>query len=267
MRYLFDEWASIESVIKKSKRILLLLDYDGTLTPIAPTPSEAILDGELKKTLVSLAHKERYTIGIISGRSLRDVKRLLKIKGIYYAGNHGLEIEGERVKFIHPDFLRFEPYIREINKMLQAITHGIKGIILENKGMTLSLHYRLVDKRWVSKVKRAFHKVCAPYEKKGKVKLISGKKVLEVRPAIGWDKGMALRKIEKLSSATSSGGVTCYIGDDKTDEDAFNVLKGRGISIFVGKAGVSSVSSAQYYLKDTEEVAEFLERVNILAGN
>lgn len=261
MRYLFSEWANIESSIKKSKRFLLLLDYDGTLTPIAPTPGEAFLDDKLKKRLAALARKEKYTIGIISGRSLNEVKNLLKIKGIYYAGNHGLEIEAGNVKFIHPDFLRYQPYIKEVNDELSAITRGIKGIVLEDKGMTLSLHYRLVEKKWVPKIKKAFDQVCAPYQKRGKIKVTLGKKVLEVRPAIGWDKGKALRKIEQLSNA-ASGDLTCYIGDDQTDFDAFNALKSRGISIFVGK---DPLSPAQYYLKDTEEVAEFLEKVNNLS--
>ncbi len=240
---------------------MLLLDYDGTLTPIAPTPGEALLDDNLKKRLTSLARKDKYTIGIISGRSLSEVKNLLKIKGAYYAGNHGLEIEMESVKFIHPDFLRYQPYIKEVNGELSAITRGIKGVVLEDKGMTLSLHYRLVDKKWVSKIKKAFDQVCAPYQKRGKIKVTSGKKVLEVRPAIAWDKGKALCKIEQLSGAAAED-LTCYIGDDQTDFDAFNVLKKRGISIFVGK---DPLSSAQYYLKDTKEVAEFLERVNNLS--
>jgi trehalose-phosphatase len=237
-----------------------LLDYDGTLTPIAPTPAEAILERALREILISLSRKDKYTVGIISGRSLREVKRLLKIKGIYYAGNHGLEIEGSGIKFIHPDFLRFKPYIREINEALSAVTRGIKGIVLEDKAMTLSLHYRLVDKKWVSKIIRAFNAICMPYERKGKVKLTSGKKVLEVRPAIGWDKGKAVKKIKQLARFASES-LICYIGDDKTDEDAFNVLRTKDISIFVGKA---TSSAARYYLKDTEEVAEFLERVNTL---
>lgn len=261
MRHLFDEWTNIESGIKKSRHLLLLLDYDGTLTPIAPTPGEALLDDKLKKRLASLARKEKYTIGIISGRSLNEVKNLFKIKGVYYAGNHGLEIEAGNVKFIHPDFSRYQPYIKEVNDQLNAITRGIKGVVLEDKGMTLSLHYRLVEKKWVSKIKKAFNQVCAPYQKKGKIKVTLGKKVLEVRPAIEWDKGKALCKIEQLSGV-ASGDLTCYIGDDQTDFDAFNVLRSRGISIFVGK---DSLSSAQYYLKDTKEVAEFLERVNNLS--
>ncbi len=257
MRYLFDEWANIESAIKKSKRVLLLLDYDGTLTPIAPTPGDAVIDSEIRKILISIAGKDKYAVGIISGRSLREIKDLLKIKGICYAGNHGLEIEAGKVKFVHPDFLQFEPCIREISEMLRAISKGIKGVVLEDKGMTLSFHYRLVDRKWVPKLKRAFSKVCGPYEKKGKIKLTTGKKVLEVRPAISWDKGKAVQKIEQLTDSTSAS-LTFYFGDDKTDEDAFAVLKKRGVSVFVGK---TNSSSACYYLRDTGEVKEFLERL------
>ena len=258
MRYLFDHWTVIESAIKKSKSILLLLDYDGTLTPIAPTPAAAVLDHRVRKILASIAYRDKYSVGIISGRSLSEVKRLVKVKGIYYAGNHGLEIEGAGVNFVHPDFLCFQSWIREIHQMLRAITRGIKGVVLEDKGMTLSLHYRLVDKKWVAKLKMAFNRLCAPYQKEGKVKLTSGKKVLEVRPAIAWDKGEALKKIKQFTPP-ASGGLTFYIGDDKTDEDAFKVIKGKDISILVGKI---SGSSARYYLKDTKEVGEFLERVN-----
>lgn len=258
MRYLFDHWTVIASAIEKSKSILLLLDYDGTLTPIAPTPAAAVLDNRVKKTLASIARKDKYSIGIISGRSLSEVKRLVRIKGIYYAGNHGLEIEGEGVNFVHPDFLRFQPGIKEIHQMLRAITRGIKGVVLEDKGLTLSLHYRLVDKKWLPGLKRAFNELCLPYQKRDRVKLTSGKKVLEVRPAIAWGKGEALKKIKQLTQPTS-GDLTLYIGDDKTDEGAFKVIKGRDISILVGKI---SRSSARYYLKDTKEVEEFLERID-----
>jgi len=253
MRHLFIFWKEIKKVIKGKKKILLLLDYDGTLTPIVSRPSDAILGSQMRKSLVHLSRAEKFDIGIVSGRRLSEVRGLVKVKGIYYAGNHGLEIKGPNIQFLHPNYIRFKPYIKKIKQELKNKLGDIRGILIEDKDITLSLHYRLVNQKDIRKIKNVFKKLTLPYLRNKKIKITEGKKVLEVRPPINWDKGKALGLIERLTKKTPSS-LTIYIGDDQTDEDAFRVLKKKGISIFVGKP--KRKSHARYYLKDTGEVIQ-----------
>lgn len=257
MKYLFDDWKNIRSLIETSAQVLLALDYDGTLTPIVKRPQDAILDNHTRQILASLSKKGKFSVAIISGRKLKEVQELVKIKDIYFAGNHGFEIKGPNVEFIHPVYFYFKPYIEEIKKAFLEKTKDINGVLIEDKGITLSLHYRLVDEKNIKRVKDIFEKACLPYLKRGKIRIISGKKVLEIRPPIVWDKGKALKTIEDITKK-SNNTLTIYIGDDKTDEDVFSAIKNKGISIF---AGQPKNSGAKYFLNNTFEVKKFLERL------
>ena len=99
MDYIFSQWDKIVVAIKKAEHVLLVLDYDGTLTPIVENPERAELDENTKSQLQSLAQAPYFTIGIISGRSLFDIKKRVALENISYAGNHGLEIEMPNMKF------------------------------------------------------------------------------------------------------------------------------------------------------------------------
>lgn len=259
MKYLFSEWERIERLIEKSPRILLLADYDGTLTPIVSRPKEAVLDKSLRKILKTLSkNKEKFYIGIISGRKLDDVKRKVRLDNIYYAGNHGLEIEGPGISFLHPSCRRFKPYLIRIKNELLSKTKGIKGAIVEYKAGSISLHYRLVKKGYIKRLRAIFNDVCAPYIKRGRIKISSGKKVWEIRLPIHWNKANAVDKILKVLKKRAEV-FPIYLGDDKTDEDAFSFLKKRkALTIFVGKM---KKSSARYYLKSPHQVKEFLIRL------
>ncbi len=254
MRYLFDDWRKIEGIIRKSPRILLLTDYDGTLTPIVSRPKEAILSNLIRNILRSLLGKRKFFIGIVSGRRLVDVKRLVRLKNIYYVGGHGLEIYGPKIRFVHPSLKRFKPYLDAIKKELVSKITPIKGAIVEYKAGSISLHYRLVRKSNVKRLRAIFRKACAPYVKRGKIRLLSGKKIWEARVGFNWNKGSAVGKISNLLGGKKA--LTIYLGDDKTDEDAFSFLKRkRSLTIFVGK---KRKTKAKYYLKSPLEVKRFL---------
>lgn len=95
LKYLFDSWQRVKGCIIKSDIVLILCDYDGTLTPIVSKSELATLSKKMKGILCLFSDHKRYKLGIISGRALEDVKNLVRIEGIYYAGNHGFEIEGQ----------------------------------------------------------------------------------------------------------------------------------------------------------------------------
>ncbi|MDY6985439.1 MAG: trehalose-phosphatase [Candidatus Thermoplasmatota archaeon] len=222
----------------------VFLDYDGTLTPIVESPEEATLSESMRMILKALSTRCR--IGIISGRELKDVKRMVGVEGICYAGSHGLEMECDGLnKAIE------QPDLKDIEAELKRTLGSVKGILFERKRFSIAVHYRMVDKD-AGKVKKGVKEVARNHPE---LKLSSGKKVLELMPRVDWDKGKALRGfIEKLW-INGSKVVPIYIGDDRTDEDAFRAIKGWGISILVG----SRKTAADYTLKDTSEVEIFLK--------
>lgn len=257
MKYLFDCWKEIENFLF-GKEILLLLDYDGTLTEIVSRPELAILSEDMRNLIKKLSQK--FTIGIISGRSLEDVTNLVKVSGIYYAGNHGFEISGPpKLKLKKPEAEKIQPLIQKLCEKLEEKLGDIRGALVENKGLSASLHYRLVSKEDFENLKRIFENEVRHYISQGSIKVTRGKKVFEIRPNIEWDKGKAVKWL--ISALKKENSAKIYIGDDETDEDAFLALKEeKGITILVSAEKIKK-SNAEYFLKDVEEVEEFLERL------
>ena len=254
MDYLFDRIEKILARLKIAKCVFFFFDYDGTLTPIVSHPEKAILSEETKAFLLALKKNPKFLLAIVSGRSLRDIRRLVGLKKIYYIGNHGLEIFTPKngTKQLVPKEV-FHELVR-IRNRLNSQMKDIEGVIIEDKGSILTIHYRNVDPRQVPPVLMALKQ-----EIKGSktpLCLGFGKMVFEIRPQSTANKGTAV--LELLNQVYQDGVLPLYIGDDQTDEDAFRVLNRRGITIFVGLSGNSS---AQYYVNDLFEVYQFLKMV------
>jgi trehalose 6-phosphate phosphatase len=260
MQYLFDEWDDISHRLNSADHVLFLSDYDGTLTSIVDRPELAILSSNIRKLLQKLVKNRRYTVGIISGRALFDLKSKIDLDGVIYAGNHGLEIEGFGSSFLEPIAEEMRPFLSMLNKALSATLRGIKGVFVENKGLTLSVHYRMVKGAEERKVQDALEKITDPLHVTGQIKVTHGKKVYEIRPPVDWNKGKAVAWLmAKLREDIGKTQVMpIYLGDDLTDEDAFKLInRDDGISVFVGDE--DSTSEARYFLKSPEEVSEFLK--------
>ncbi|MFC2073141.1 trehalose-phosphatase [Chloroflexota bacterium] len=262
MQHLFEAWESFASDVRVASHILLLSDYDGTLTPIVRRPEEAILSPEVREKLRALAKKPAFSLGIISGRSLSEVKTLVELAGIYYAGNHGLEIEGPGLEFIQPAVKASQPKIQDLFRQLSSRLGSIEGVIVEDKGLSLSVHYRLVKESEEEVVGEIFHQITSSQFAEGKIRVTSGKKVWEVRPPVDWHKGKAVEIIRKeiKTLLELEELLTIYLGDDTTDEDAFRIIhRPQGWSIFVGKENPSS--KADFFLNSVSEVETFLSRL------
>ena len=261
MEHLFSTWSSILRQLGKARHILLLSDYDGTLTPIVERPELALLPDDVRRLLERLVHQRHMRIGIVSGRALSDLKSRVGVEGLVYAGNHGLEIEGPGVAFVSPLAAELRPVLRVIHFVLSRALSTVRGVLVEDKGLSLSVHYRMVDPGRAQDVEDIVKKTVGPAQATGKVKLTSGKKVHEIRPAVDWNKGKAVKMLMKRygKGGRQSGLVPIYLGDDVTDEDAFKVIEtyGDGISVFVGQP--NGQSAARYYLKSPKEVSRFLE--------
>ncbi|KAI3792340.1 hypothetical protein L2E82_06217 [Cichorium intybus] len=259
----------------KDKKIVIFLDYDGTLSPIVDDPDRAFMSPDMYSAVKGVA--EYFPTAIISGRSRDKVYELVGLAELYYAGSHGMDImfpvqdtlsihqnsyirstdkQGKEVNLFQPA-REFIPMIDEVFKTLVEVTKDIKGAKVENHKFCTSVHYRNVDeKSWLT-VAQCVHDVLKDYPR---LRLTHGRKVLEVRPVIDWDKGRAVEfLLETLGLSNSDDVLPIYIGDDRTDEDAFKVLRegNRGYGILVSSA--PKESKAFLSLRDTLEVSEFLK--------
>jgi trehalose-phosphatase len=262
LQHLFSVWQEFSKRLKTASLVLLLCDYDGTLTPIVDSPDLANLSEKTRQMLQALARQSHFTIGIISGRALADLRQKVGVSNIIYAGNHGLEIEGPGVSLVMPLAAEMRPVLRLINQVLNKALAPIRGVQVEDKGLTISVHYRMVEESKSEEVTNTFERVIATARSLGKVRITSGTKVYEVRPAVEWDKGEAIALlIERFGKTkTKKELLPIYLGDDQTDEDGFKVIeKHDGISVFVGEE--TGNSAARYYLKSPAEVEQFLERL------
>jgi len=243
----------VEEIAGGSGRVALFLDYDGTLTPIVSQPEDAWLSDSMRQTLRELAARAP-VVAILSGRDLDDVRRHVNIDSIVYAGSHGFDIAG-------PRGLRRQMATESLStldlaeKELHEALDGISGARVERKRFSIAAHYRNVNENDVPKVEQAVSEVAT---RDPTLRRINGKKVYELLPDVAWDKGKAaLWLLETLGLESRSGGIRpIYIGDDRTDEDAFRALEQRGIGILVSEQ--SQPTAARYSLRDPAELERLL---------
>lgn len=257
MKYLMDFLDDVRARLDKLKTALLL-DYDGTLTPIVNTPDEALLNEDMRSVLNKLRDNSNFIVAIFSGRSLLDVRSKVEVDGICYTGNHGMEIEFQGMIYIHPEAKKMVNIIQNVCSKLEPLLKDIEGTIIEDKGLTASVHYRMTPPKEIPTVKRIVESTIEPYVENGNIKLTHGKMVLEIRPNIQWDKGKAVEWVlSSIGADESKKYFPIYIGDDRTDEDAFRVLRNRGITILVSPK--IKKTTAEYLLYNVEEVKIFLD--------
>jgi len=237
------------------RRILVFLDYDGTLTPIVDRPEQAHLPAETRSVLAELAR--RHAVAIVSGRDRADVARLVGLDGLHYAGSHGFDISGpEGRSWEHPEARAALASLDAAERELRQAARDIEGAIVERKRFAVAVHYRLAPADRVALLDRAVAEAQARHPD---LKRSHGKKVFELRPAIAWDKGEAVSWLIQALELEGKDFLPLYVGDDLTDEDAFKALKGHGIGIIVDPP--RRASAADYRLASPDEVTEFLRRL------
>jgi trehalose 6-phosphate phosphatase len=188
---------------------------------------------------------------VVSGRDLADLVPRVGVDGIAYAGNHGLEIAGPGYQFRDPGAVERMGELAGVVGELAAELAAVAGAWVQDKGLSASVHYRQVSPELVPAVREAVERVVGPYL--GRFVLRAGKMVVEVRPAVDWHKGRAVRWLaDRLG-----GGVAIFLGDDQTDEDAFAALPD-GVTVLVGP---DRPTAARYRVESPDEVARFLRWV------
>lgn len=240
--------------LKGRENIFLFLDYDGTIVPIKKAPKLAKLHPKRRELLEKISRK--IPVAVVSGRSLQNIKNILKIKGIPLIGNHGLEIFHQGKVWIHPQALKIKGFLKKrLREIKERIGH-FKGVILEDKRLSGSIHYRLLKPQFHETLKSIVEEEVV--KSGGKLKIREGKKVIEIRPHIDWDKGKAIKKLSSLMNLKGNL-LKIYIGDDETDEDAFRIFEEKDITVLVGR---KKGSLAKFRLNNTEEVWGFLKKIS-----
>lgn len=231
------------------RRVLLCLDYDGTLVPIASRPDRAAFDDTGRRLLSTFAR--RVPVAVVSGRSLASLRTLVGVPALVYVGNHGLEISGPRVRHDAPVSSAWRG---DLHRLLASIKRDAPpGAVLEDKGMTASVHYRLVAastrRRWLPGLRARLRAAAG----QGRLRVVRGKAVIELRPPVDWNKGAAVRWL--LSRPALAGRTPVYLGDDTTDEDAFLAVRRDGVGVLVGRP---RRSAARYRVSGPTDVRSLL---------
>jgi trehalose-phosphatase len=243
----------VQEIAGHSDQLAVFLDYDGTLTPIVSRPEKALLSDSMRQTLQALTTQT--SVAVLSGRDLDDIRQRVNIAAIVYAGSHGFDIAGPRElrKEVATEFLpKLDVAENELGKELATIG----GARVERKRFSVAAHYRQVNESDIPKVERAVTEVAARYRE---LRRMEGKKVYELLPDIDWDKGKAVLWLLETLGLERGKIRPIYIGDDRTDEDAFRALGQRGVGILVSEQ--SQPTAASYSLKDPTEVERFLRKL------
>lgn len=235
-------------------RVLVACDFDGTLAPIVERPAGAALGHGAEEVLVRLAALHpRARLAFLSGRSLADLASRLP-RGLacaVLAGNHGLELSGAGLDWCHPAALAARPQLDLLAECAREFCASVPGLEFEHKGASLTLHYRRVAAQDKPRIIEAVHAWRLPPD----IRRHEGKMIVEFRPDVDWDKGMALRRIMTRLGVPASAAM--YLGDDVTDEDAFQVLRDTGITLYIGD--ISATTCARLRATDPADAIAFLD--------
>lgn len=248
-------WAERTNIAEKlsTRQTAVYLDYDGTLTPIVADYKAAVLSAAMRKAVSDLA--DTTPVAVISGRDLRDVRNLVALEQLYYAGSHGFELGGpDGWEMVQSEVGEFLEDLDVAERELHSRLCRIKGHAIERKRFTIAVHYRNVADRQVLAVAQA---VDAVLDMIPRLRKRGGKKVLELKPDLDWDKGSAVQELCSALHLDAENTAIIYIGDDLTDEDVFRITVGDSMGIIVRDG--NRQTAADYQLEDIHEVQMFLQ--------
>jgi len=244
--------------------LLVALDIDGTLAPIAPTPEAAVVPASTRRALGRLARAPDVHLALVTGRAANDGRRLVDVSDSWTIGNHGIElIDPTGALRVNALAEAFAPTIAQAARLLSGPLGGFGGVFIEDKAWTLSVHVRLAARADVPRVEQTLTEVARQLE----LRVIQGKEIFELRPPISINKGTALLELAAALGVTdhrgSLGGSLIYAGDDRTDEDAFRALRARqwnAVTLHIGEGTTHGIATeAEFVLPDPPALRELLD--------
>jgi len=240
----------VERRLRDAPGLFVAVDFDGTLAPIAEDPDEPTATPESRAALERLVDSRDAEVAVVSGRALHDLVDRVGVDGVTYVGNHGLERRREGDREVRLDINGYRWAIADVARRLRRELAPVIGASVEDKDLTVSVHYRRTPEPQAPQVASAVEAVVAAVDPDFRV--VEGKQVFEIRPAVDCDKGSA---VADLAAETPPEWTTVYVGDDTTDEDAFRAVTPEGVAVLVGRR---EESAATHRLDGQDDVAPFL---------
>lgn len=245
------DWAV--SQYTTGSRLALLFDYDGVLAEFTDSPDQATLAPGTSRDLEHLAAHPGVIVGVISGRELAELKRLVGIPGLFYAGTSGLELEYDGRTTTHPLVTHSLRLLADVAAALEPHVDEFADAWLERKHFGLTVHYRKLESQVAARL-------CGRVESEltrwgDRLHVVNGAKAVEITPEIGWTKGTAVEFL--LQSLGPEPCLVLYAGDESSDvEPLWCVGFHRGIAIGVGD---SPPTTAQFKVADAAAVRHLLD--------
>jgi trehalose-phosphatase len=244
-----EQWRSARA---RAGAILIAVDFDGTLAPIQVDPDAVHLPEAGAEVMRALASRADTRVAIISGRSLRDLLQRAWIDGIAYAGNHGFEIRAGGKHLVHEAARNARPQLVAMASALGSALSDIEGVHVEDKEFSLAVHFRRAAESSEAEIGARVRAAARPF---ANLRIRTGRKIVEILPDVAWDKGRALLWVrEQLSLPV--GAPALFLGDDRTDEDAFRVVAAHAGGIIVGEPPPHTAATA--FVRSPEEVVTLL---------
>lgn len=253
-RSLWSSWNSIVKQLRAARRIAVFTDFDGTLTRLRRRPEDAVLSPPARRALLTLRRK-KVLCGIVSGRSLPDLRSRAKVAGIWHVGSHGASFRAPDNREFHLLNPKQKRVMRLARGLLRRTLRGVKGVRLEEKSGALAIHCRGAGPKARQKAREVHDAVL---RRVPGLESMRGKQILELLPGGRMDKAAAIELILKKQAGHAWRKTFCivYLGDDVTDESVFKHL--RGITVVVGRR---SATAARYFLQTPGDVLKFLLRL------
>lgn len=240
---------------RRTGRLVLLLDFDGTLSPLVERAEDAAMLPEVREALAALRRAPGVSAAIVSGRGLADVRARAALEDVAYAGNHGMEIVAPGVDRVHPEAVAARPALDRAAARVRDGMDALPGVVLEDKTLSLTVHYRRAGDAAEPAVARLVEDAVADEDA---LRVTRGKMVMEIRPRVDWHKGRAVEFL--LGEMRLPDGVpVVYLGDDTTDEDAFHALAASRLPLREGVLvadPLPETTAAASWVRNPHEVAE-----------
>ena len=239
------------------QRLAVFLDFDGTLSPVADRPDQAVISESMRDIVAALS--ERCPVAIVSGRGRADVHQRVGLDTLFYAGSHGFDIAGPTDQPVrHQVGTEFSAELEAVEGRLRTALDRVKGVLFEPKTTSLSVHYRLVRPADRATVDGAVKRVLDDHPG---LRILLGKMIFEIQPRLDWNKGSAVLWLLRTLGLDRRDVVPVYVGDDITDEDAFAAIKSIGIGVYVDgrdETDPGRATAADYHVEGTAEVGLLL---------
>ncbi|OBK48454.1 trehalose-phosphatase [Mycobacterium kubicae] len=245
---------AVQALSELSGAPAVFFDFDGTLSDIVEDPAAAKPVAGASEALQELA--AHCPVAILSGRDLADVTQRVGLPGLWYAGSHGFELTAPDGTHHQNDAAaKAIPVLEQAAAQLREEIGSIPGVAVEHKRFGVSVHYRNTARDRVGEVAAAVRAA----GRRESLRVTTGREVIELRPDIDWDKGKTLRwVIDHLHDAGSGPLVPVYLGDDITDEDAFDAVHDDGVPIVVRHSDDGDRATAALFALDSPaRVSEF----------